>query len=100
MVDPHQGLGYLRRAAFISDSPQGPADCFVGWSPEAKCRFASSFEAGLKMGIKFHRLPKPEADQMAPTEVPAKAQEKVWTCVGPVWETSQGLRNMQVWDRA
>ena len=63
-MDPCHGLGYLRRASLISDSPQGPADCFVGWDTIQKCRLADAYEAGMKLGILFTRLSKVEQTAM------------------------------------
>ena len=95
-MDLHQGLGYLRRAALISDSPQGPADCFVGWSPERKVRFAALFEEAMQKGILLQRPDQTSRQDQVPTEVPAKAQERVWTVQH---SHSMGLRDRQVWDR-
>ena len=63
-MDYNHGLGYLRRASLINDSPQGPADCFVGWDPIQKCRFAEAYETGMKLGVLFTRLPKVEQKAM------------------------------------
>ena len=90
-MDRHQGLGYIMRAALISDSPQGPADCFVGWSPTRKLRFANLFDEAMQRGILFQRPVRPSSLHQI-SEFPAKPQSQQ--------RQSQGLRNMQVWDRA
>ena len=94
-MDRHQGLGYLRRAALINDSPQGPADCFIGWDPTSKLRFANLFDEAMQRGILFQR-PVRTSSLHQISEVPAKAQERVWTVQNSY---SMGLRDKQVWDK-